>query len=149
MYKVIMFPLTLAKESRWPHLTSLMHHLNTPRTRMHSPDQCNKSYLFTSPPPPPPTNLLPIRIMGYCNKMCQWVLRTHKMCLHKEHICSIICMTMGLYACQYCTSMHLQWYSKWFWSTQHNTHHCMNGEAIILACMYTCTWRSKSLIVQE
>ena len=30
------------------------------------------------------------------------------------------CMTMGLHACQYCTSMHLQWY---------NTQHCMNGEA--------------------
>ena len=25
--------------------------------------------------------------------------------------------------------MHLQWYSKWFWSAQQNTQHCMNGEA--------------------
>ena len=32
----------------------------------------------------------------------------HEMCLHPPHICSNICMTMGLHACQYCTSTHIQ-----------------------------------------
>ena len=55
-----------------------MHHYNTPRTRMHSPDQCSISYLFT-----PPTNLLPVRIMGYCNKRCQQVIMSTQ---HQDHI---------------------------------------------------------------
>ena len=103
----IMFPPTLAKEPHYSDdLTSLMHHYNTPRTRMCSPDQCSISYLFTSPPPPPPprpTNLLPVRIMGYCNKRCQRVIMNTQNVLTPH-----TCMTMGLHACQYCTSMHLQ-----------------------------------------
>ena len=107
-----MFPLTLAKKPiiQMTSHDSLMHHYNTPRTRMRSPDQCSISYLFT-PPPPPPHNLLPVRIMGYCNKRCQQVIMSTqnvKMCLHQDHTC----MTMGLHACQYCTSMYLQWYSR-------------------------------------
>ena len=39
------------------------------------------------------------------------------MCLHRDHICSNICMTMGLHECQYCTCIHLKWYSSDF---EHN-----------------------------
>ena len=50
-----MFPLTLAKKPiiQMTSHDSLMHHYNTPRTRMRSPDQCSISYLFTPPPPQP------------------------------------------------------------------------------------------------
>ena len=55
LYKVLKFLLTLAKE---PHdsddFTSLIHHFNTPRTRMHSPDQCSILCLFTHRPTPNP-----------------------------------------------------------------------------------------------
>ena len=49
MYKVIVFILTLDKEPHYSDdLTSLMHHFNTPRTRMRSPDQCSiYNCLFT------------------------------------------------------------------------------------------------------
>ena len=50
MYKVIMFILTLGKEPHYSDdLTSLMHHFNTPRATMRSPDQCSISCLFTPP----------------------------------------------------------------------------------------------------
>ena len=42
MYKVIMFPLTLAKVSHFSDdFTSLMHHFSPPRTGMRSPDECS------------------------------------------------------------------------------------------------------------
>ena len=77
-------------------LDSLMHHYNTPRTRMRSPDQCSISYLSPPPPPPPPppTNLLRVRIMGYCNKRCQRVIMsTQNVLTPGPHTC----MTMGLH----------------------------------------------------
>ena len=98
-------------------LYSLMHHYNTPRTRMRSPDQCSISPP-PPPPPPPPTNLLPVRIMGYCNKRCQRVIMsTQNVLTPGLHTC----MTMGLHACQYCTSMHLHGIQSDF--DQHNITH--------------------------
>ena len=109
-----------------------MHHYNTPKTRMHSPDQCSTSYLFTPPPPPPPppptTNLLPVRIMGYCNKRCPWgIINTQNVLTPGPHIC----MTMGLHACQ-CIVLPCIYNGIQSDFDQHNrTHaqHCMNGEA--------------------
>ena len=111
LISVCTFLLILANESHYsddvPHLVSLMHHYNTPRTIMRNPDHCSISYLFT----PTHTNLLPVRIMGYCNKRCQRVI------MDTQNVLTLgpnIYMTMGLHACQYCTYMHPQWYSKCF-----------------------------------
>ena len=46
----------------------------------------------------------------YCYEgpSCRVIMDTLNVLTPGQHIC----MTMGLHACQYCTSMHLQWYSR-------------------------------------
>ena len=75
--------------------TSLMHHFNTPRTRMHS------QYIM-------PVHS-PIFASSYYRLLKQKVPagyngHMHKMCLHWDHTYG---MTTGLHACQYCTCMHI------------------------------------------
>ena len=78
-------------------MTSLMHHFNIPRTRMCSPDQCSISCLFTPP-------LLPVsQYYGLLQQKVPAGDNGYTKCAYnRNHVCSNICITMGLHACQYC-----------------------------------------------
>ena len=52
--------------------------------------------------------LLQVRIMGCCNKRPAGYNGHTNVLTNWDHICSNICMTMRLHACQYRTCMHIQ-----------------------------------------
>ena len=66
--------LTLAKEPHYSDdLISLMHHFNTPKTRMRSPDLCSAPLLPDS------------SYYGCCNKRCQHNGHT-KGAVHRDNL---------------------------------------------------------------
>ena len=116
MHKVNTLLLTLANESHYSDdFTSLMHHFNTPRTRMCSPDQCSISCLFTPP---------------FC-KPAFWVVATNGAVCYNGHTKFATNRTTYLYDYEVtCMSvLHLHSYIQSDFDQNNITQRCMKGEA--------------------
>ena len=124
MYKVIMFPLTLAKE---PHYSddftgltnaSLQYSKNM---NAYSPDQCSISYLFT-----PPHQPFASSYYGLLQQKMPAGYNEHTKCAYTRTIYlydyGVTCMSvLYFHACTMVFKVILL-------NTTFNTQHCMNGE---------------------